>query len=135
MGARIYVEIDLLEPPLTNFPLLIGPNNKVWQEVIYEKWVDYCTKCFQQEHSTVVCKTRLEKNKLKGKTWMQKDRNKGALKSWMEVNQKDFHKEDIAATDQTEVKGRQGLLALENQADHDVNAHKVLENQNVCIQM
>lgn len=56
IGARICVEVDLKEDPVKSFPSVVGQQNHVWQEVVYENRDFYCRKCFRQGHTDIVCR-------------------------------------------------------------------------------
>ncbi|XP_035544614.1 uncharacterized protein LOC118348003 [Juglans regia] len=58
-GARMCVEIDLKDEPVQRFPIVMA-NKKVWQEVRYERPGFYCTKCWRQGHTAVVCRASEE---------------------------------------------------------------------------
>lgn len=83
------MDLPLLETPVTGFPLMIDQKKKVWQEVVYEKRIEYCTKCFRQGHVKTVCRTaRIERNKKDGRNGILQARNKGDLTMWKEVGKK-----------------------------------------------
>ncbi|XP_042959294.1 uncharacterized protein LOC122294521 [Carya illinoinensis] len=75
-GARIFVEVDLTMEPVKGFPMVVSPANCIWQEAKYERTGFYCSKCFRQGHTSVVCRVG-EKRKIEGKVkgkkiWQQK---------------------------------------------------------------
>ncbi|KAL5979501.1 hypothetical protein ACLOJK_019405 [Asimina triloba] len=55
-GARICVEIDLTVEAVKGFPIVVSPTKCIWQDARYEKQGFYCTKCYRQGHTTVVCR-------------------------------------------------------------------------------
>lgn len=59
VGARICVEVDLLTEPVKDFQLKLGQCHTVWQEVMYEKPISYCTKCFKEVHKEALCLARM----------------------------------------------------------------------------
>lgn len=60
-GARLCVEVDLLEEQIQGFPIIISATKKIWQEVRYEKQGSYCRRCCRQGHTKVVCRVGVKK--------------------------------------------------------------------------
>ncbi|XP_042958005.1 uncharacterized protein LOC122293494 [Carya illinoinensis] len=86
-GARMCVEVDLLEEPVAGFPLVTG-KTQIWQRVVYEKKGFYCKKCFRQGHTEMVCRTGETVNRMsrrEGKKVLEKE---GEERVWKEVGQK-----------------------------------------------
>lgn len=52
------MEIDLLEEPINGFSLMISEKLHIWQEVMYENKIFYCTKCYHQGYFDVVCRVK-----------------------------------------------------------------------------
>lgn len=89
MGIRLCVDVDLLDEPMSGFLLVASNKEPRWQEVMYEKRDFYCTKCFKQGHTAVVCRAREQvKAQVARKEGPKPQKNEGEEKMWKEVRRK-----------------------------------------------
>ncbi|XP_022889695.1 uncharacterized protein LOC111405160 [Olea europaea var. sylvestris] len=55
-GARMCVELNLMDTVVKGFPISVSSTKTIWQKVRYEKMGYYCKKCGRQGHLEAVCR-------------------------------------------------------------------------------
>lgn len=115
-GARICVEIDLLEEPIQNFLIGVSTHQKIWQEARYEKQGSYCRKCHRQGHTEVICRVGLKEFKLEKRVSQKADKKGKKTEVW-KVRDSGANKKKDVSND----------LVIGEKEDLDMNQNIIVE--------
>lgn len=107
MGARMCVEVDLLDKVVKGFPIAVSPMKTISQEVRYEKTGYYCKTCGRQGYPEAVCRVGQNVQTLTGK--IKKD--EPAVKERQEWRK--IQKGGSLETEQIEIAGPSGMKQID----------------------